>query len=61
MTIFCVDLQIVGAIINGIANIGALFGCKPSLAFNDSEQGIVVNRGMSQNTLIRQLFIESLG
>jgi len=56
------DPQVIDIVhLEGFAHIGALFNCKPSLAFNDSEQGVVVNRGLAKETLLSQFLIESLG
>ncbi|RLB13914.1 MAG: hypothetical protein DRG63_09410 [Deltaproteobacteria bacterium] len=44
----------------GFAHIGALLGYKPPFGFNDPQQGVVVNRGLTQEPLISKLFIELL-
>jgi hypothetical protein len=47
--------------LEGFAHIGAFFGGKPPLGFDDSEQGVVVDGGLTEETLVSQLFIEFLG
>lgn len=44
----------------GLAHIGPILKREPSLLFNYPEQGIVVNRRLSQQILIPKLFIEFL-
>ncbi len=44
----------------GFTHIGPILKRKPSLLFDHSEQGVVVNRRLSQKLLISKHFIELL-
>jgi hypothetical protein len=44
----------------GFAHIGALFGREPPLAFDHPEQGVIVDGRLTQDSLISELFVESL-
>lgn len=46
--------------LEGFAYIGSLLDREPTLGFDHSEEGVVVDRGIPQEPLIPELFVEFL-
>ena len=52
------DPQVIDIVhLEDIGDVDAFCGCKPSLSFHDSEQGVIVARGLTEQTLVSQVFM----